>query len=267
MGEGHLGGGFGSYPLGSAYCLVHVLAPVGVSWFGFCFWWLVHDLDMVMGFPVECGGFGVVVLVFGVWGLGFMGILRKDKVESGVLSSYRSDGGKKSERLRSEVRQLVVQMLSNHYHDWQIKRILKVQYGYSDSAIKKAIADGKRLLLERLGRDYDEMRSESLAFYESVIRNPEASLSAKMEAQRCIDTLLGLNAPHKIEARMETTSTVSVNVNVVHERLMEFRRAYQELFSGGGGGGVSGLLGNGGGGEVVEAGGGVVGGDSDGYNE
>jgi len=48
------------------------------------------------------------------------------------------------------------------------------------------------LLIERAGSSREEQRMLSFAFYESIIRDPEASLTQKMKARTRLDRLLGL---------------------------------------------------------------------------
>lgn len=59
----------------------------------------------------------------------------------------------------------------------------------------------RKYLIEESGRPKDEHIALALAFYESVLREPDldkAPYSTKLQAQRDICTLLGLNAPTKI---------------------------------------------------------------------
>lgn len=77
----------------------------------------------------------------------------------------------------------------------------------------------RKLLAEKLNLDTLEVKSTSLAFYESVIADPTSTITEKLRAQENIDNLLGLGAQFggKIETIEATADKLRVAVYHMHQ--------------------------------------------------
>lgn len=65
----------------------------------------------------------------------------------------------------------------------------------SSRTCENILARAREELTARTGRSRDEHREESVAFWESIIRDPDASLAEMMHARTRLEVLLGLQAP------------------------------------------------------------------------
>jgi len=84
--------------------------------------------------------------------------------------------------------------------DWVLACMKK--WGVTYREARGYLKDAKDLLMRDLMRGRDEHRCESLAFYRSVILDPNASTADKIRARERIDKLLGLEQPVKAEVEM-----------------------------------------------------------------
>lgn len=78
-----------------------------------------------------------------------------------------------------------------------IKRTLAEQFGLSARSIETVFARAREEALAEFGKPKAEHQSDSLEFYQTVIRDPKASNKDKIRAQEGIDRLLGLSAQFK----------------------------------------------------------------------
>jgi len=80
----------------------------------------------------------------------------------------------------------------------QIKTLFRRKFGdLGKSTIERYLAKAREVLLAGAGGK-EEMRARARGFYESVIRDPQASHRDKILAQERIDRLYGLEAPLKV---------------------------------------------------------------------
>jgi hypothetical protein len=108
-----------------------------------------------------------------------------------------SKGGRPS-RTRAEVDALVsgcADMLSRGLHKHQVYSWLKARLGIGPSSCQVYVSRARALLRERTGLGLEELRAGSHALYDSVIRDPAATVSQKLQARERIDRLHGLEAP------------------------------------------------------------------------
>jgi hypothetical protein len=89
-------------------------------------------------------------------------------------------------------------VLARGAYKHEVFNLLRHKYGVSTRTCESIVARARQALRERTGREREELRADSHAFYESVKRDPAASLHEKMYAQRCVDELLGLKAPQEV---------------------------------------------------------------------
>jgi hypothetical protein len=77
----------------------------------------------------------------------------------------------------------------------QVKTRLKAMFQVSFRTAERLLAAARRRLLARSGKTKQEHLQEALDFWESVVTGPDAALGQRMDAQRELIKLLGLNAP------------------------------------------------------------------------
>ncbi|XZE35331.1 hypothetical protein SH501x_000821 [Pirellulaceae bacterium SH501] len=94
--------------------------------------------------------------------------------------------------------ELTYRMLVEGMRKSEIKAALKAQYKISARTAENYLARARLLQLEDLREERDVHRASSLAFYKSVLSDPQASVIAKINAQRRIDQLLGLEVPFRV---------------------------------------------------------------------
>lgn len=78
-----------------------------------------------------------------------------------------------------------------------IKRAMRSRYGVGFRSVEKYLARVKDQLLEDLGRDADEHRSDALAFYKKLLVEADSD-AVRLKAMQSICRLLGLNMPEKL---------------------------------------------------------------------
>jgi hypothetical protein len=81
-----------------------------------------------------------------------------------------------------------------------IKRQFRKKFGEGLAArtIASYVARAREAIIAETGKPKAQYAMESLAFWESIVSGPDATLRERMDAQREIDSLLGLHAPMKI---------------------------------------------------------------------
>jgi hypothetical protein len=114
---------------------------------------------------------------------------------------------------------LVADMLVRRIHKHQIKRALEDKYGLGARQAEVYISRAREYLVERTNRPKDEHIAEAFAFYESIIRDPEAVTADRMRAQDALRQLLGLDAPVKVANTTADGDTVQNNINVLVQQL------------------------------------------------
>jgi len=110
----------------------------------------------------------------------------------------------------------------------RIKARFNVEWRQADEYIRRARAS----LLLHLERSKEEHRSESLAFYDSVIETGQSTMTEKLRSRERIDKLLGLEQPVQIKLEHSIRPNgVPVNDLPLTERkklLEEVRKRKQE---------------------------------------
>jgi hypothetical protein len=77
----------------------------------------------------------------------------------------------------------------------QVKARLKGMFQVSYRTAERLLAAARRRLLARSGKTKQQHLQEALDFWESIVTGPDAQLGQRMDAQRELSKLLGLNAP------------------------------------------------------------------------
>ncbi|AMV35716.1 hypothetical protein VN12_26725 [Pirellula sp. SH-Sr6A] len=94
--------------------------------------------------------------------------------------------------------ELTYRMLVEGMRKSEIKAALKAQYQISARTAENYLARARLLQLEDLREERDVHRASSLAFYKSVLSDPQVGVGAKINAQKRIDQLLGLDVPFRV---------------------------------------------------------------------
>jgi hypothetical protein len=84
--------------------------------------------------------------------------------------------------------------------DWVLACMKK--WGVGPAEARGYVKEARELLMQDLLRSKEEHRCDALAFYRSVILDPNASTVDKIRARERIDKLLGLEQPVKAEVEM-----------------------------------------------------------------
>ena len=116
-----------------------------------------------------------------------------------------------------DVMELVIEAVARRKTHGQIRDLLEKVFECSVSVplAQEWVWAARRELRRRLEEEGRDLRSESLGFYESVIRDSTASVGQKLSAQSRIDAVLGL------EARSHRDPDEEVD-HVIGERIRKF---------------------------------------------
>lgn len=75
-------------------------------------------------------------------------------------------------------------------HPYQIYKLLVIRYKTSTHYAKKILVRAQERIKEHTGRSLEEHTCDAIAFWESVIRDPDATLGEKMHAQQQKERIL-----------------------------------------------------------------------------
>ena len=92
----------------------------------------------------------------------------------------------------------VAKLLVKRVHPHQIKQFLLAKYDLGPRSTAMYITKAQRWMLDQLDKTREELVAEALGFYEEILRDPEAELREKMDAQLAIRQMMGLDKPFKI---------------------------------------------------------------------
>jgi hypothetical protein len=123
--------------------------------------------------------------------------------------------------------------LCQRHHKYAIFALLKKTYGVSSRTCERILSHARGRIRDGTGKEIDQHRSDAYAFYDSIIRQPNASIREKILAQERIDALLGLERPTKIEHTGADGKPLEVDVAV--EPIVDydaFARAFTQALSG-----------------------------------
>jgi hypothetical protein len=117
--------------------------------------------------------------------------------------SHKRDGpgnpGRRATTVELEERVIIVaRLLCARRHKCQIKQYLATKYGLGARSAEIYISRAREWMLRHVKKSRDELISEALGFYEEILRDPEAELHRKMDAQLAIRQMMGLDKPFKI---------------------------------------------------------------------
>lgn len=142
----------------------------------------------------------------------------------------RSNGtstGAKPTRLEHDERcDYVAKLMVRCLSKYEINRLMRERFGVCARTVENYRARVKETWAKDAVRGRDQMRSESLAFYESIQREPKVSAQARIRARQCIDVLFGLIAPTKHEVSGPgglpiQTAQVHIDMAAVQRRVAE----------------------------------------------
>lgn len=93
-----------------------------------------------------------------------------------------------------ELIDLVCDLLAKCYRTSEIREHLKTEVGLeiTGTALGNLITRARGVMLQRVGRSKNELKSESTFFYETLLRDPNVSTREKIIARSRLDNILGL---------------------------------------------------------------------------
>jgi hypothetical protein len=89
------------------------------------------------------------------------------------------------------------QLLGQGKYDGEVKKIVAAQFKLSPRTVERYLRRARDLIVADTGRDKQEHRAESYAFYVEVRGNAKALPKDRLRAQERIDKLLGLEEPQR----------------------------------------------------------------------
>ncbi len=101
-------------------------------------------------------------------------------------------------------------LLSRGIRKSQIHEAMRKKYGSSWQQCDRYLSRAREKMLLRLARARDEHRSDSLAFYESMLQSSDVKPHDKILARKQIDELLGLAAPKRHELSGDENSPIQM---------------------------------------------------------
>ena len=144
----------------------------------------------------------------------------------------RVDGAEKTPKQQEMDAQTTyaVKLLAKRAYKHEIFALLKVRYPKcSARTCERIMARAREVLREQTGRSRQEHREDAYAFYDSILRDPEARIGEKLLAQARIDSLMGLTAPleHR-HGQSDQAGPVQTVTEVVVRTREEARRLLAE---------------------------------------
>lgn len=130
------------------------------------------------------------------------------------------------DEIRDDIHDLIIDAYSRRAHKGEIKKLIYACFANSEKytccsvTAERLMTEAKEKLRNRMGITRDEGRNEAIAFYESVIRDPNSDFSAKIRAQERIDKILGL------EFTGAKSDTVDEFARKIREALEDQDKAY-----------------------------------------
>lgn len=107
-------------------------------------------------------------------------------------------------------------------HRCQIHEMFCDRWDVHWKTVDRIVDRARKRMMERLGRSKEIFRCESLAFYEAMTKNPEATVAEKIHARKRIDDLMGLDAPRRAEMSGPDGGAIEVAQRCVILELPQF---------------------------------------------
>lgn len=127
------------------------------------------------------------------------------------MSEPKPEPRPRATRLEMQERiETVAEMLGRRFRKCDIKRFCKAKYGINWRQVENVIREAREYNLRRSKRDADKHVSETMALCEAIIRDKEASNRDRLEAQRVLNSVFGLD---KITLRMESKEDSIADIN------------------------------------------------------
>ena len=101
---------------------------------------------------------------------------------------------------------LCCDLLSRGYRKFELKGILKRQYGVSFRTCENYLSRARAMLLNEMGITREEARSQSCDLYKSIIKDPASTPREKILAPQRLDKVLGLE-DHSVKVQQTGTIT------------------------------------------------------------
>jgi hypothetical protein len=103
-------------------------------------------------------------------------------------------------------------LLCRRLYKSDIKRALKQRYSMPARTCEDYIARARERIVAETGESKPEHRAKSLAFYESVLADPEEKAADRIRAQERIDKLLGLEEPAECVIKGDKSNPLVIHV-------------------------------------------------------
>lgn len=80
-------------------------------------------------------------------------------------------------------------------HNGEIKKLIAAKFQIKPRSAERYMARARARLRQEIGKSKEDLRVDSFAYYQSVLRDPEATIFNKLKARQRIDKLLGVDVP------------------------------------------------------------------------
>lgn len=105
---------------------------------------------------------------------------------------------KPTEEEEQEREDYAFDLLSQCFHKSQIKKKFIGRYEVTARTVERYLSRARARMSIQASVARDDLRAESLAFYQTILRDKEAQPRDKILARQRIDSLFGLDAPAKV---------------------------------------------------------------------
>lgn len=133
--------------------------------------------------------------------------------------------------------EFVQNCLSRYVLKSEIKKLVREKYGeISHQSIESYLSRAKQRILAGIQKTREECRAQSVAFYESVLMDPNATTMERLKARQRLDAVLGTNAPTKVA--VTDTDGKDVSPDEARARVSDLARGVLNRIGNGGTGAV-----------------------------
>ncbi|MEM1225948.1 MAG: hypothetical protein AAGJ40_09625 [Planctomycetota bacterium] len=118
--------------------------------------------------------------------------------KGGKVGGQEGNPGQTTEDEMDERIRYTASLLYRGLFKSQIKKELRTKYSVDARTVERYLSRAREEMLVELRDTRDNHKASSLKFYQSVLSDPKATFSNKIQAQKRIDFILGLHAPTQL---------------------------------------------------------------------
>lgn len=104
----------------------------------------------------------------------------------------------------------VSHMLAIGGHEWEIKDMLRKEYGYKHSGSQRIMRAARALLVKQAGTTRVEAKARALDVYQEIVKDKAIPPQIRIQAQLRIDKILGLEEPQQVRQFVSGKQEITV---------------------------------------------------------